>query len=88
MSEKATSVSEEKKSKKRKSMPNTYVILFFIIVFIAVLTWFVPGGAYKLDKSGHAISGTYHLTASSPYQFLCSSCSSVLFWRWWSKAVP
>lgn len=91
MSEKATSVSEEKKSKKRKSMPNTYVILFFIIVFIAVLTWFVPGGAYKLDKSGHAISGTYHLTASSPqgiWDMFMAPITGMLGSKTISAAIP
>lgn len=57
---------ETQRVKRRKSMPNTYVILFLIIAFIAVLTWFVPGGAYDLDDAGHAVSGTYHLTDSSP----------------------
>ncbi len=38
-------------------MPNTYVILFGVICFIAVLSWFVPGGAYELNANGDAISG-------------------------------
>jgi len=30
----------------KNKVPNTYVIVFMIIVFSAVLTWFVPGGKY------------------------------------------
>ena len=29
-----------------KKIPHTYVIIFFIIIFAAVLTWFIPGGEY------------------------------------------
>lgn len=52
--------------KKKFQMPNTYVILFGVIAFIAVLSWFVPGGAYELSESGDAIAGTYHVVESSP----------------------
>lgn len=30
----------------KKKVPSTYVIVFMIIVFSAILTWFVPGGEY------------------------------------------
>lgn len=49
---------EPEKGKKKFKMPNTYVILFGVICFIAVLSWFVPGGAYELNANGDAISGT------------------------------
>ncbi len=29
-----------------KKIPHTYVIIFFIIVLAAILTWFIPGGEY------------------------------------------
>jgi len=32
---------------KKRQIPHTYVIVFAIIVFAAVLTWFVPGGAFE-----------------------------------------
>lgn len=32
---------------KKRKIPHTYVIVFFIIVFSAVLTWFVPGGEFQ-----------------------------------------
>ena len=57
---------EPEKGKKKFKMPNTYVILFGVICFIAVLSWFVPGGAYELNANGDAISGTYHLVESNP----------------------
>ncbi|MDR0748529.1 MAG: AbgT family transporter [Tannerellaceae bacterium] len=31
---------------KKKKIPHTYVILFYIILFCALLTWFIPGGQY------------------------------------------
>ena len=57
---------EPAKGKKKFKMPNTYVILFGVICFIAVLSWFVPGGAYELNANGDAISGTYHIVESNP----------------------
>lgn len=32
--------------KKKREFPNTYVIIFFIIMVCAAATWFVPGGEY------------------------------------------
>ena len=57
---------EPAQGKKKFKMPNTYVILFGVICFIAVLSWFVPGGAYELNANGDAISGTYHIVESNP----------------------
>ncbi len=57
---------KKKAAKKKFQMPNTYVILFGVIALIAVLTWFVPGGAYELDGAGNAIAGTYHVVESKP----------------------
>lgn len=33
-------------TKKKREFPNTYVIIFFIIIICALATWFVPGGEY------------------------------------------
>ncbi len=33
-------------TKKKRAVPHTYVIIFAIIVFCAILTWVVPGGEY------------------------------------------
>ncbi len=32
-----------------KKIPHTYVIIFFIIILAAILTWFVPGGEYSRE---------------------------------------
>jgi hypothetical protein len=31
---------------KKRQIPHTYVIIFYIILFCATLTWFIPGGQY------------------------------------------
>lgn len=52
-------------AKKHKfKMPSAYTILFFLIALIAVLTWIVPAGVYKVDSSGNMIAGTYHTVAA------------------------
>ncbi len=35
---------------KKKKIPHTYVIVFSIIVFSAMLTWFIPGGQFQREK--------------------------------------
>ncbi len=39
-----------------KKIPHTYTIVFSIIVFSALLTWFVPGG--KFDRENITVSGS------------------------------
>ena len=31
---------------KKRQIPHTYVIIFYIILFCAILTWIIPGGQY------------------------------------------
>ena len=38
----------QKKKKEKKGL-NSYVVIFAVIVLMALLTWFVPGGEYELD---------------------------------------
>lgn len=57
---------QEQGAKKERKSPNTYVILFVVTAAVALLTWFVPGGAYELDEAGHAIAGTFSEAASNP----------------------
>lgn len=33
-----------------KKIPHTYVIIFYIILFAAILTWIIPGGEYNREK--------------------------------------
>jgi len=34
---------------KKSNIPHTFVIIFFIIVVGALLTWFIPGGEYERE---------------------------------------
>jgi len=50
-------------------MPNTYLIISSIIVFTAILTWFVPGGQYQtVEKDGKTLvlPGTFQTVESNP----------------------
>ena len=58
---------------KNKKIPHTYVIIFYIIVFSAILTWLIPAGEF--DRETKAINGiertiivdnSYHQTESNP----------------------
>lgn len=33
-----------------KRLPHTYVIIFYIVIFAAILTWIVPGGKYETES--------------------------------------
>lgn len=37
--------------KKKRQIPHTYVIIFYILMFCAVLTWIIPGGQYVAQQS-------------------------------------
>ena len=52
--------------KKKIKMPNTYTLLFLIIVVIAILTWIIPGGKYQTTSNGKVIAGTYEVIKSNP----------------------
>ncbi len=50
-----------------KKLPHTYVIIFYIIIFAAVLTWIVPGGEYDREtilvngsQKTIIVKGSYH----------------------------
>lgn len=60
-------MTEEKKRDFR--IPSSYTVLFIIIAIMAVLTWFIPAGAYETAKDGGVISGTYKTVASNPQGF-------------------
>jgi len=55
-----------KKEKKPFQFPSTFVILFGIAILMAILTWIIPAGLYKLDKNGEPEPGTYHQVTSQP----------------------
>ena len=56
-----------------KKVPNTYVIVFFIIVISAFFTWIVPGGEY--ERHTELVNGvertvitpdSFHYTENAP----------------------
>jgi uncharacterized ion transporter superfamily protein YfcC len=58
---------------KKKGVPHTFVIIFFIIVVGAVLTWFIPGGEYEREvvmdngvKREVVKSGSFEYTQNDP----------------------
>ena len=50
----------------RFTMPSAYTILFALIVVMAVATWIIPAGTYKLDDQGAPVPGTYSEVESNP----------------------
>lgn len=52
--------------KKLQSMPTSFTILFIIIVFMSILTWFVPAGSYEVDEAGNIIAGTFSYAEQQP----------------------
>src|SRR3954447_2494624 len=64
-------------SKKRGfQLPSAYTILFALIVIMALATWIVPAGVYKLDKDGAPVPGTYHEVAGHPQRILIDSLTA------------
>lgn len=56
-----------------RAFPNTYVIVFFIVVLAAVLTWIVPGGTFDrqtvvVNGIGRQVidAGSFHYTGNQP----------------------
>ncbi len=62
-----------KNEKKKRQIPNTYVIVFAIILISAVATWLVPGGTFDretiqvngVDREV-VVKGSYHASESNP----------------------
>ncbi len=57
----------------KRNIPHTFVIIFFIIVVGAVLTWFIPGGEYEREvvmdngvKREVVKSGSFEYTQNDP----------------------
>lgn len=51
-------------------VPHTYVIIFFIIIFVAAATWFVPAGEYNTmeDANGRTVvvASSFHAVPPNP----------------------
>ena len=56
---------DRQKKKHHFKMPSAFTILFLLIILMAVLSWIIPAGAYKL-KDGSIIAGSYHRVAQHP----------------------
>lgn len=60
--------------KQKRPIPHTYVIVFYIIVFAALLTWVIPGGAFdrqQIDLGNGTLKevidgNSFHYIDSSP----------------------
>ncbi len=63
---------EEKKQKKKRQSPDTYVIVFALVVVVCILTYLIPAGTYKTVEGTKNIdpnSFTF-LEESNPASFL------------------
>lgn len=60
--------------RKKRQIPHTFVIVFFIIVFSAIMTWFIPGGEFNrktisLEDGAQKeviVKDSFHYTENSP----------------------
>ena len=57
-------------------LPSAYTILFALIVVMAIATWIIPAGRYKLDKEGSPLPGTYEEVDSHPARILIDSLTA------------
>src|SRR3954453_16497310 len=74
MSKPAASTPQE--TRHRFTLPSAYTILFALIVVMAIATWLIPAGSYKLDKAGAPIPGTYQEVAGHPQRILIDSLTA------------
>lgn len=47
-------------------MPSSFSVLLIIIAIMAVLTWIIPVGQYKVDDAGAIIAGSYEFVKAHP----------------------
>ena len=47
----------EKKKKRSWKMPDTYIIIFFVVVFAALLTYIIPQGQYATEEVTYMVDG-------------------------------
>ena len=50
-----------KKHKKKFQMPGSMILLFFVLIFVAVLTWFIPTSVVTIGENGER---TVHYNAA------------------------
>ena len=54
-----------KSTTSKRKLPDTWLVVFFILVVIAILTWIVPSGSFDYE--------TIDIDGSSSESFPCSS---------------
>ncbi len=54
----------------KRKIPHTYVIVFYIIIFSAVLTWFVPGGIFERKTVALPDGGTKEVIVSESFKYV------------------
>ncbi|MCJ7554645.1 MAG: YfcC family protein, partial [Ignavibacteriaceae bacterium] len=50
-------------------IPNTFTIIFFLLIITAAMTWIIPGGYYQtkmVNGREEVINGTFHFVPSNP----------------------
>lgn len=57
------------KKKAKFQIPNTFVLLLFVIIIAALLTYIIPGGAYDVLEDGSFDPNSYHVLESKPATF-------------------
>ncbi|MBU1099627.1 MAG: YfcC family protein [Bacteroidetes bacterium] len=58
-----------KKRKFRLKVPNTYLLIFSILILIAASTWFIPGGRYDrelINGTEVVVPGSFHYIEKNP----------------------
>jgi len=59
--------------KQKRPIPHTYVIVFYIIVISAILTWIVPGGRFERQQVTLESGMTKEVIDSQSFQYVQSS---------------
>lgn len=53
-------------------VPNTYLLIFSLLIIIAIMTWFIPGGKYErtiLNGREVVVQNSFHYVDSNPQGF-------------------
>lgn len=64
---------ETNRKKRKFSMPDSYVILFIMLIMATILTYILPSGTFERDESASVptvIPGSYSAVESNPIGFL------------------
>ena len=79
MTDETTQLGEPAPAEKKRrgfSLPSAYTILFALIVIMAIATWIIPAGSYRLDDEGAPLPGTYSEVESNPQRILIDSLTA------------